>query len=248
MNIKTNILIFFLLLNLSLYSQNTSGRVIYEATPFWKVKKLNLDDVDTPDNVKLMYNKLINNKNKLKYILEFNNNKSLFKKDENLDIDGKKNVILKAHIGSGSFYHDKKNNITIYEKDSHGEIFLISYPKAVWKITNETKKINGYLCGKAITTIVENSLLRQTSEIAAWFAFDLPYNYGPKQFTGLPGLVLELEYAGKYKMRATKIELNSKEKINIELPKKGIKISLKKYEEMIAKSFKQREKFYKNKN
>jgi GLPGLI family protein len=231
-----------------MYSQNTSGRVIYEATPFWKVKEINLDDVDTPANVKLMYNKLINNKNKLKYILKFNKNKSLFKKDENLDLEGKKNIILKGHIENGNFYYDKKNSFLLNEKDSHGEIFLISYPKTQWKITNETKKINGYLCGKAITTKVENSLLRLTSEITAWFAFDLPYNYGPKQFTGLPGLILELEYTGKYKMRATKIELNPKEKIKIELPNKGIKMSLKKHEEMISKSFKQRQKSYKRRN
>ena len=151
-------------------------------------------------------------------------------------------------MDQGIFTTIKKNNISIHQRESSGETLLISYPKTEWKITNETKKINGYLCGKAITTVVENSRARQTSTIIAWFAFDLPYNYGPKQFAGLPGLVLELEYAKKYKMRATKIELNSKEKLKIDMPKKGIKISLKKYEEMIAKSFKQRMKIYKNRN
>lgn len=216
------------------YSQGSSGKVTYEAV-LLKQKEFNLDTIKYSKKAKSIIKKLLHNKSLIKYTLEFNGYKSLFKQNKQLQI--KKNTLLQVFIGKGSFYYDRKNNHLINKKNSYGETFLISYPKTEWKITNETKKINGYLCGKAITTIVENSRVKQTSTIVAWFAYNLPFNFGPKQFLGLPGLVLELDYIGKYKLRATKIELNSKEKIKIELPKKGIKLSLEEYQKKLEELF-----------
>jgi len=230
------IALFIILLinvNVFLYSQTFKAKIDYQAI-LLKQKTSAYDTIKSKKVKKLLLNLLTNN-NELNYTLTINNNVSLFKKVKKLDI--RKNILLDVLVGGGSFYYNRENNLLINEIDAYGDVFLISYPKTEWKITNETKKINGYLCGKAITTLVENSRARQTSTIIAWFAYDLPYNFGPNQFTGLPGLVLELDYIGKYKLRATKIELNTKEKIKIEFPKKGIKMSLEKYEKKLEELF-----------
>ncbi len=52
-----------------------------------------------------------------------------------------------------------------------------------WKITNETKEINGYKGRKAI--------LESNPDIYVWFTADIPVNAGPYIYNGLPGLVLE---------------------------------------------------------
>ncbi|MDH7446094.1 GLPGLI family protein [Aquimarina sp. 2201CG14-23] len=52
-----------------------------------------------------------------------------------------------------------------------------------WKISNETKEINGYNSRKAI--------LESNPDIYVWFTTDIPVNAGPYIYYGLPGLVLE---------------------------------------------------------
>ena len=203
-NINIVSIIVLMFCTISVQSQLFSGKVTYNATLLKSQNQLNLDTIKSSIRAKKMLSDLLYNKNTLEYTLKFNENKSIFEKKKQLEI--KKNILLEVRLGKGSFYYDREFNDLIYRRETYGETFLISYPETEWKVTNETKKINGYLCGKAITTIVENSRVKRTSTIIAWFAFDLPYNFGPNQFIGLPGLVLELNYIGKYKLNATKIE------------------------------------------
>jgi len=58
--------------------------------------------------------------------------------------------------------------------------------KQKYMVTNETKKILGYLCKKAVLS----------SGAYAWFTTSLSIPAGPEFFHGLPGLILE--YQGKY--------------------------------------------------
>lgn len=58
-----------------------------------------------------------------------------------------------------------------------------------WKITDEEKNINGYLCKKAITRI-------QGYYFEAWFTQDIPISVGPEKFDGLPGLILYVNTGG----------------------------------------------------
>lgn len=66
---------------------------------------------------------------------------------------------------------------------------LISYSKPKvqyeWVESNETEQLLGYLCKKATTTIGGR---RWT----AWYSEDLPFDNGPAEFSGLPGLILRL--------------------------------------------------------
>ena len=63
---------------------------------------------------------------------------------------------------------------------------------------------------------------------------DIPISQGPGEYWGLPGLILEVS-EGRTAILCSKITINPKEKIAIEAPKKGKKISQKEYQETMAK-------------
>lgn len=54
-----------------------------------------------------------------------------------------------------------------------------------WQMTTERTLFMGFTCQKA-------SIQYKGQEYAAWFAPDLPYNAGPGDFRGLPGLILKV--------------------------------------------------------
>ena len=70
--------------------------------------------------------------------------------------------------------------------------------------------------------------------VTAWYTLDIPISQGPKEYWGLPGLILEV-IEGRTVILCSKITLNPKEKINILAPTKGKKISQAEYQETMAK-------------
>ena len=59
----------------------------------------------------------------------------------------------------------------------------------------------------------------KTETIIAWYTPMIPASHGPDDFGGLPGLILELN-TGNTTMLCTKVVLNPKEEIVIEVPEK----------------------------
>ena len=94
------------------------------------------------------------------------------------------------------FYYDNLRNIEI----SQGRDKVLiekKNAKVAWIISTDSKMIGDYLCYKA--TYQEPYVSRRSGQknytnVVAWFAPMLPYGYGPIQFYGLPGLILELQY------------------------------------------------------
>ena len=54
-----------------------------------------------------------------------------------------------------------------------------------WKVNNETKKILGYVCQRAVTHF-------RGRKYEAWFTTQLPQG-GPWKYDGLPGMILEIK-------------------------------------------------------
>lgn len=91
-----------------------------------------------------------------------------------------------------------------------------------WVFTDEEKIIQGFTCYKA-TLVKENVGEDTNSYVIAWFCPELPFNFGPNGFGGLPGLILELQVADKYIFGAKKIKLNDKSsEINFEKDCKNV--------------------------
>ena len=76
----------------------------------------------------------------------------------------------------------------------------------------------------------------------AWFTPLIPISFGPKEYSGLPGLILEIEMFNS-KIVASKIVLNPNEEIIIEKPVKGKRITLEEFDDFIFKFEKSRKRF-----
>ena len=72
----------------------------------------------------------------------------------------------------------------------------------------------------------------------AWYTPTIPVSNGPGNYAGLPGLILEI-HEGKQTIICSEIVMNPKDKIKIEEPKKGKKVSQKQYEKIMAKKSKE---------
>tara|TARA_B110000046_G_scaffold182601_1_gene216952 strand:- start:3349 stop:4083 length:735 start_codon:yes stop_codon:yes gene_type:complete len=167
-------------------------------------------------------------------VLLFKNDESLFQVTDKMRNDSYKglNMVKNEAGGKKIFYYNSvvKKNI---EQDCEmlGKCFLIETPLYEWEITQETKTIGNYLCYKAIIT---KEYKGRKSYTIAWFTPQIPVNFGPRNYNGLPGLILELE-KNSIIYTAKKIELNSNRIIEIERPK-GKGITQKEFRTLYQKS------------
>lgn len=136
-------------------------------------------------------------------------------------------------------YHDIKSNNIVQQQDFMGKTFLIkdTTQKYAWKISKESKKIEGYTCQKA--TLEEEDRL-----VEAWFTTAIPVATGPSGFYQLPGMILELHVKGTNSERwltTTKVSLEKLDKNTIVAPKKGKIVSRADYKTIIEEKKKEME-------
>ena len=124
-----------------------------------------------------------------------------------------------------------------------GKRFLIKdeLKNIEWELLSETKNIGNYTCYKATfskevdktkMTIVDGKMKevkeKDTLTTTAWYTLQIPVSNGPKNYQGLPGLILEINN-GTTTMVCTKVVLNPSEKNVIEAPEKGKIVSQKEF-------------------
>lgn len=169
----------------------------------------------------------------IKFRLEANKNVSYFRMEEvmtNSEID----FAISFSEASTSFFIDvAKDKKTKYESGFFGE-YMIEYQETThWKLENETKQIGSYLCYKATSEqVVVNPKGTFKHPIVAWYCPSIPFNFGPKGYNGLPGLILELQVRN-FTWGATKIEISNENKI-IEKPSKGKLITEEEFNKILA--------------
>lgn len=211
-----NLVKYFLILFFvnNIYSQ--SGRIIYSI-------QVGVDLTEVPKDKVDFITQMVNNAKNQQFELAFNGSKSSFKIVEKLgnrpEYEVKmENIASAAFTSSKDVYIDYDHKIEIY-KTKEGLLVESKYNSGNWEVSTESKKIANYVCYKAIKKIpfIDRKGQSKVKEVFAWFAPSLPYSYGPKNFYGLPGLILELtENRATY--LATIIDLES-ERINIDFPK-----------------------------
>jgi GLPGLI family protein len=92
-------------------------------------------------------------------------------------------------------YKDLKNNIyrrEVTQNDVNTSI-KDTLKDFKWVLLNETKVIKGYTCKKAVGYLNEYP-------VTAWFCEDIPVNDGPFFYSGLPGLIIEVQLSTSYKI------------------------------------------------
>lgn len=209
---KRKLIFIFLLFSVSIYSQQKiTGKVVYDISliPSNKFKKTENNQITKEDRQKAML--FIKNIKEVQFALFFNNNESLYKAVDKMESDADPTINIAKVVGGGAnlYYTNIKLNEAVYQKDDGGEIWLVSYLGDKWNLTQETKYIGNYLCYKA-TLDKENKF--------AWYTPEIPVNFGPNKFHGLPGLILEVQIGG-LTFKAFEIILNPKESILMKKPK-----------------------------
>lgn len=207
---KIIIILFFILFHNSSISQ--SGKVFY---------KINIEtpNIDVPIQIREKVKDINEAAKNQKFELSFNKNISNFKFIKDLKTEYKFEKVARSGLTSSyELFYDKINNFEI-RKMLDGTLIKYEKPIKSWIITKESKKIEQYICYKALLeeekTNRSGKKIKKT--ITAWFAPTLPHSYGPKNYYGLPGLILELT-ENKTTFLAQKITLQKKEN-KIEKPK-----------------------------
>jgi GLPGLI family protein len=179
-------------------------------------------------------NLLLKNSADVEYKLVFNNHISRYEKVESMKNDSQKslNITEVEAGGDNTFYFENLTKENLYSKKLGDGIYMISQKAYNWKLTKESKLINNYNCYKAIILDSDN----KETDIIAWYTPEIPLGYGPKNYNGLPGLILQLNtQKGIYLV--SKIKLSEKE-IKIKLPKDGIRLTYEDYRKRFEGFFK----------
>ncbi len=195
------------------------------------------------------------------FVLHFNKTESLYEEEVKLETQqgdsGFKVETFSSGGNNDKLYKNLKDKQIIKEDDIFGKEFLIvdQLENHKWELLNETKKIGNYTCMKAqiVIPVTEEDIKEYEDEIAkqktgktqfftpsepkervieAWYTMEIPIATGPRNFWGLPGLILEL-HEGNTSLLCTKVVINPKEKIAIKKPKKGKKVSQKEFNKIM---------------
>lgn len=202
------------------YGQSVSGKVLY------KIQLVGFGTESSSPENKELNESIVEIANKKTATLTFNSKQSGFVLDKQLLSDSDNNSvrimaekIAFIEINGQNYFLDKIKNSTVLQ-NMDGILIEKENEKLEWEITTESKKIDGYLCYKAIYLMkfVNRRGMNTSIPIVAWFAPSLPYSYGPKYFTGLPGLILELTDR-KVTFLASSIIILKDEELPIDFPK-----------------------------
>lgn len=143
------------------------------------------------------------------FVLLGNTTDYYFAGEHNYLLDLKdQNDISNVYLGSNDYFLEriikKGSDFSVLYRFADTKIRYTENVKLNWKLYPETKIILGIKCQLAITYAYGRRWI-------AYFSKDYPNHIGPYKFSGLPGLILDLQDdAGDYKFVATKIEKNNK--------------------------------------
>lgn len=232
---QKNILLILALIVSPIYisGQTKSGKVVYKVKEKMNINQT-IDTLDTGPEVKKSlkneYAKIKNAVPYLSYTMIFDKNEAVFKAPVFMKNDN--GIALKnaayAIGANGLFYTNIKQNTQLHQEYYLDKYWLIKekIDTLKWHLTDETIQIQGYVCKKATVKVDINRKIKK--KVTAWFTPELPFQYGPMGYIGLPGLILKLK-KGPYIFYADKINLSQKKKNKIPRPTRGKLVSKKEY-------------------
>ena len=230
---KTLLLIFCF--PILLMAQNKEGKVFYKETI-----QLNIN----VEGLSAEMMKMMPKSQSSHQVLYFNDKESVYKNADEQENEGFQTgseesgtmVQVKFAVPDNRFYKNLAEQKIINQKEFFSRKFLINskLENKKWKFTGQQKKVLGYLCQQATTTINDTVLVK------AWFTPQIPVANGPQEFGGLPGLILELNINdGERTIVAEKVLLEKLEKGTIVAPKKGKKMTQEAFEKMQEEKLKE---------
>jgi len=236
-------------MGLFLNAQNFSGEATYKTH-----RKLNIKMDSSNSKISTTqqkeFNAQLSKQFQKTFILSFSIDASMYRQEEELSrpnpISGSQIIMVP---NTDVLYKDIKKHLYIKQTDIFSKPFLIrdALTAIPWQLENETKNIGNYTCFKATYSYkqpiqdydVENDGVGfKERHIIAWYAPQIPVGNGPQMYQGLPGLILEVN-DGQETIICSKIVLNPKKEITIEMPQYGKQINQSDFDAINAQKTKE---------
>jgi GLPGLI family protein len=227
-----------------LYSQTSSGIIEYgkKSRPIALTKaisKRKSENLEKFERFQKRREIVANEEKKITFELIFKNEKASFEIKPILKSEMSKNSSFRFGVYDlGNYFTN--SNLNLLQFNAFGVFFLITKPELKWVIEKEKKKVGEYNCLKATTEIIVNSKGKKRV-ITAWFTPKIPIAFGPLGYSGLPGLILELEVHKKI-YYVKKITLNPRKEIVVKKPVKGVLVIEKEYHDIASDTTKKLKK------
>jgi GLPGLI family protein len=252
------VLVSFLMVPLLLSAQNFTGKATYKTHRKMDLKQFGGGDSKISETQHKQMEEQMKKMFQKTFILSFSKSKSIYKEDVKLNspkpkLGGMSAMIIGSGGGSDILFKDVNKKRYVNKTEIMGKRFLIkdSIPNFKWDLSSETKNIGNYTCYKASFSREEEQTqlsmddgeAKETTKkvkivTIAWYTPEIPVSNGPREFGGLPGLILELN-EGKLTIVCTEIVMNPSDKIKIEEPSKGKVISQEKYDNIMDEKSKE---------
>lgn len=190
MMINSSLFIIVLLVCQFSFSQNT-----HLAT--YKIKYLFREETMDPEAYTRL-KALTTNEDDVELKLIFTNNKAISVVNDEY-INGSNRMAFVLCLCSESKFYNVKDNVVKYNNKAQRFLgiednkYLITdaLNDEKWVLEEESKQINGFKVYKA--TKVYTTVDGKNEPIVAWYAPELPYPYGPNGYSGLPGLIFQVQ-------------------------------------------------------
>lgn len=203
-------------------AQSRNVKCIYEATHVISDAVRNIEDTHIRDIVIAKFKN-----DKRTFSLLFYDGKYSFSEKGQSPESG-----IKSSGLSGNIYIDTSCDSIIAQKSIEEKLFLIKdkYKICEWELTDEKKIINGKECIKATTT--------SNITVAAWFTTDIPLSIGPLGYSGLPGLIIQLD-TPTYSYVLQDISTLEEQPV-FEIPTKGKNVTQEEFDRLETEKMKSR--------
>jgi len=230
---KKTLFLILLILNIfhvksQIFENGTVSYKVSSITPF-----VTKDNKKYSPEMKNTINSFILSSKDVISILKFNKSSSIYEVDFNLlEQIGYLNMTRIIAGNDDTYYYNKESDEFLKLMRVKNDKFIVSANPIKWEILNEQRQIGNYLCIKAKKKVSQEN--KNDSNIVAWFCPTIPVPFGPSILRGLPGLVIEAEYAGAI-FTVEKIEW-SESKIDIDIPQGKI-ITQKEFNTIMSDRF-----------
>lgn len=258
---KKIITTFILFTSIVNFAQKFEGKATYKTHRKFDLK-LNKDGKPLTDMQKSIRDQLRKQFQKT-FTLNFTKDASIYTQNQELAKPQAKkdkyNVTITISGSADILYKNIAEKRFAKQTEISGKRFLIKdeLKNQDWKLTSETKNIGQYTCYKATRSREVERMKFSTEEgkekkekvtinTVAWYTPQIPISNGPAHYWGLPGLILEIQ-EGKQTIVCSEIVLNPSEKIVLEEPKKGKKVTQKEYDDINEKQRKEMMERYRSK-
>jgi GLPGLI family protein len=253
---KKSLFLLLLFINIT-QAQEFQGRAIYIS------KSLNNVVFDTKamsDEKAKELNEKINKMFEKIFVLNFNKTESIYQQEQKLRETGSRGSTFASEL-EGELYKNSQTKKYLKAEEFANKNYIITdaLKNFNWDLKQESKKIGGYTCYKAIsiTKVTKKELQEYEAEkvkknknktsffnlekpkdeiITVWYNPEIPVSHGPNQYWGLPGLIMEVN-ENNLIILCSKVILNPKDKKSIKAPKNGKVISRNAYDLMEEKQY-----------